>query len=82
MKVADQRARALERASVDLVESVLLESHVGEEYSAVVVDERKDYDVVHLHGPAVRAHVRGGPLGLGRRVKLRLIGADPSRRSV
>jgi len=82
MRGADQRARALDRACVDLVESVLLESHVGEEYQAVVVDERKDYDVVQLHWPAVRAHVKGGGLGLGRRVTLRLLSADPTRRRV
>ncbi|MBI1376848.1 MAG: RNB domain-containing ribonuclease [Frankiales bacterium] len=82
MRVADQRARALDRACVDLMESVLLESHVGEEYQAVVVDERKEYDVVQLHWPAVRAHVRGGGLGLGRRVRLRLTAADPVRRTV
>jgi exoribonuclease R len=82
MRAADQRARALDRACVDLVESVLLESHVGEEYSAVVVDERKDYDVVQLHWPAVRAQVRGGGLGLGNRVTLRLTAADPARRSI
>jgi exoribonuclease R len=82
MKLADQRARALDRACVDLVESVLLEAHVGEEYQAVVVDERKDYDVVQLHWPAVRAHIRGGGLGLGRRVTLRLVAADPARRRI
>jgi len=82
MRAADQRARALDRACVDLVESVLLESHVGEDYQAVVVDERKDYDVVQLHWPAVRAHIKGGGLGLGRRVTLRLVSADPARRTV
>jgi exoribonuclease R len=82
MRAADQRARALDRACVDLVESVLLEAHVGEEYQAVVVDERKDYDVVQLHWPAVRAHVKGGGLGLGRRVTVRLLSADPTRRRV
>jgi exoribonuclease R len=82
MKQADLRARALDRACVDLVESVLLESHVGEDYQAVVVDERKDYDVVQLHWPAVRAHIRGGGLGLGRRVTLRLVAADPARRRI
>jgi exoribonuclease R len=82
MRAADQRARALDRACVDLVESVLLEPHVGKEYPAVVVDQRKDYDVVQLHWPAVRAHVRGGGLELGRRVTLRLVRADPARREV
>jgi len=82
MQAADTRARALDRACVDLVEAVILEGHVGEEYQAVVVDERKEYDVVQLHWPAVRTHVPGGGLGLGRRVRLRLTGVDPSRRRV
>jgi exoribonuclease R len=82
MRAADTRARALDRASVDLMEAVVLESHVGEEYVGVVVDERKDYDAVQLHWPAVRAHAVPGGLGLGRRVRVRLVEADPSRRRV
>ncbi|MFN8169660.1 MAG: RNB domain-containing ribonuclease [Candidatus Nanopelagicales bacterium] len=82
MRTADQRARALDRACVDLVEAVLLESSVGQEFSAVVVDERREFDVVQLHWPAVRAKVPGGGLGLGNRVRVRLTGADPSRRRV
>ena len=77
-----ERARALDRACVDLVEAVLLESKVGEEYTAVVVDERREYDVVQLHWPAVRARVPGGGRGLGRRVQVRLTAADPARRRV
>jgi exoribonuclease R len=82
MRAAEQRARALDHACVDLVEAVILEPHIGEEYQAVVVDERKDHDVVQLHWPAVRAHVPGGGLGLGRRVRLRLVGVDVPRRTV
>ena len=82
MKVADQKARALDRSCVDLMESFVLEPHVGEEYLAVVVDERKDYDAVQLHWPAVRAHAVPGGLGLGKRVRVRLVEADPSRRRV
>ncbi len=82
MRSADMRARALDRACVDLVESVLLEEHVGKEYTAVVVDQRKDYDVVQLHWPAVRARVPGGGLGLGTRVNVRLTAVDPARRRV
>ena len=82
MRQADLRARALDRACVDLVEAVILAPHVGEEYQAVVVDERKEYDVVQLHWPAVRTHVRGGGLGLGRRVRLRLTGVDVGARQV
>ena len=82
MSAADQKARALDRACVDLMESVVLAPHVGEEYLAVVVDERKDYDAVQLHWPAVRAHAVPGGLGLGKRVTVRLVEADPSRRRV
>ncbi len=82
MRVADQKARALDRSCVDLMESVVLAPHVGEEYLAVVVDERKDYDAVQLHWPAVRAHAVPGGLGLGKRVRVRLVEADPSRRRV
>lgn len=82
MRSADQRARALDRACVDLMEAVILEQHVGEEYVGVVVDERRDYDAVQLHWPAVRAHAVPGGLGLGKRVTVRLVEADPSRRRV
>lgn len=82
MRYADQRARALDRACVDLMEAVILEQHVGEEYVGVVVDERRDYDAVQLHWPAVRAHAVPGGLGLGKRVTVRLVEADPSRRRV
>jgi exoribonuclease R len=82
MRSADLRARALDRACVDLVEAVLLQEHVGKEYVAVVVDQRKDYDVVQLHWPAVRARVPGGGLGLGTRVNVRLTAVDPARRRV
>ena len=82
MREADRRARALDRADVDLVEAVLLAPHVGEEYAAVVVDDRTSYSVVQLHWPAVRARVEGDALALGERVRVRLTGADPARRSV
>ena len=42
----------------------------------------RDYDAVQLHWPAVRAHAVPGGLGLGKRVTVRLVEADPSRRRV
>jgi exoribonuclease R len=77
MKRADSRARALERAQVDLVEAVLLADHIGEHYSAVVVDQKRDYVTVQLHWPAVRARVADPTLTLGTRVTLELTAADP-----
>jgi exoribonuclease R len=82
MKSADSRARALERAQVDLVESVLLSGHVGERYSAVVVECKRDYVNVQLHWPAVRARVADPSLALGTRVELELTAADPATGSV
>jgi len=61
---------------------VLLAPHVGEDYAAVVVDDRTSYSVVQLHWPAVRARVEGDALVLGERVRVRLAAADPARRSV
>ena len=78
MKTADSKARALERAQVDLVEAVLLADHVGERYSAIVVEQKKDYVNVQLHWPAVRARVADPHLALGTRVDLELTAADPS----
>jgi exoribonuclease R len=78
MKKADTRARALERAQVDLVEAVLLADHVGERYSAIVVDQKRDYVNVQLHWPAVRARVADPSLALGTRVTLELTAADPA----
>jgi exoribonuclease R len=82
MKSADSRARALERAQVDLVESVLLSGHVGERYSAIVVECKHDYVNVQLHWPAVRARVADPTLALGTRVELELTAADPATGSV
>ena len=82
MKRADSRARALERAQVDLVEAVLLAGHVGEHYSAIVVDQKRDYVTVQLHWPAVRARVSNPSLALGTRVTLELTAADPATGTV
>ena len=82
MRSADQRSRALERATLDVVEAVLLAPYVGRTYDAVVVDNRRDYDVVQLRQPAVRAHTKGGPLALGSRVRVRLTAADPQAGTV
>ena len=81
MAAADRRDGALERASVDLVEAVLLSHRVGQSFRAMVVEQRNSHSVVQLTDPAVRADAFGD-LPLGQAVFVRLVEADPDRRVV
>ncbi len=78
---ATARARALERANVDLVEAVLLEDRIGDVFPGVVVEERDSSSMVQLHHPAVRARC-GGELPLGEHVWVRLVEARVDGRRV
>lgn len=82
MTAAGRRAAALERAVVDLAEAVVLAPRVGEVLDAVVVEAGNDGGTVQLQEPAVRARCDGGPLPLGRPVRVRLVQADPATRRV
>ena len=83
MRASDQRAGALDRACIDVVEATLLRDRVGETFTADVVDldERRGGALVQLTDPPVLAHC-DGPLPLGEQVRVRLAGADPARRLV
>ncbi|MEV0136601.1 RNB domain-containing ribonuclease [Dactylosporangium sp. NPDC050688] len=86
MSRTDRVANAAERGAVDLVEAVLLEHRVGEEFDAAVLDvERRRADIA-LDEPPVRARCEGredgGDLPLGERIRVRLTEADPTRRKV
>lgn len=91
MEASNRRGSAVDRACVDLVETVLLKDRVGEEFDAVVIDlnERIDWDhdgkpdvgVIQLADPAVRARCDGHDLPLGQEIRVRLVEADvPMRR--
>jgi exoribonuclease R len=82
MQRGDQRARALDRACVDFMEAVLLEPHVGEVYTGVVVQQRGVESVVQLSDPPARLTATGDGLELGHRTRLRLVAADPPTRTV
>jgi exoribonuclease R len=82
MAASDHRAHALERACVDLVEAVLLTSHVGETFEAVVVDRNHHGGVVQLRTPPVRARCDGDQLPLGERIDVRLAKAEPATRTL
>jgi VacB/RNase II family 3'-5' exoribonuclease len=85
MQAADQRASRFERAVLDLVEAATLASRVGEVFDGAIVEVRRDdpkLGVVVLRDPAIEAPVAGaGPLPLGDTVRVRLVDADPARRS-
>jgi exoribonuclease R len=77
MAEADHRAHAVERGVVDLVEAVLLQGRVGEEFDAVVIDEK----LVQLREPAVRGRLAESPEP-GSEVTVRLDRADLAARTV
>jgi exoribonuclease R len=83
MARATQRASAIDRAVVDLVESVMLEAHVGATFPAIAVDRRGDSTVIHLLDPAVVAELADAPdIPLGTRLDVRLAAADPTAGTV
>lgn len=82
MATADHRAHALDRAVVDLAESILLAGRIGETFDAVVVESDGVRGEVQLREPAVRARCDGPGLVLGQPVRARLVTADPAQRAV
>ena len=81
------RAQAMQshvdHAVVDLVEAVTMQSRVGEEFDATVVDVERDRGVVRIQiaDPAVWASVRA-PAQPGDDLRVRLVSADPAARQV
>jgi exoribonuclease R len=84
MATAERRAKKYERAIVDLVEVFLLRDRVGEEFDGTVVEVEGDrhQGTVMIAEPAVAAKVSGSHLPLGQQVRVRLVSADSSTRSV
>jgi hypothetical protein len=68
----------VERGVVDLVEAALLAGREGETFPAVVIDEK----VVQLAEPAVRGRLEEGGAEPGTDVTVRLLRADPEKRTV
>ncbi len=87
MRAGDRRASAIERACTDAVEAAELHDRVGQEFEAVVVDERgeKGY-VVALIDPAIVAPCRrpegSAAPSAGDTVRVRLVEADIEARTV
>lgn len=77
MSRATQRASAIDRAVVDLVESVILSGHEGAVYDAIPVGTRDGATVVHLVDPAIVATLPAGiDAELGTVLRVRLEATD------
>jgi len=86
MQEASRRANAYENAVLNLVEATVLKDQVGSVFAGVVVavdhDDKKKGDVV-VEEPAIEASVTATQaLPLGSEVQVRLVEADPERRTV
>lgn len=81
MNAARQRAGALERASIDFVETIALRCHVGEHFEGVVLSHRRKGANVQLRDPAVLAPIKDQP-DVGDVVNLQLDGVDSTKRRV
>jgi exoribonuclease R len=82
MAESGHRAHALERACIDLVETVLMAPHVGETFQGGVVEASKHGGIVQLRTPPVRARCEGDGLRLGARIGVRLEKADLATRTL
>jgi exoribonuclease R len=82
MSRTDRVANAAERGAVDLLEAVLLQHRIGEEFDAAVLDVDGKRADIALDDPPVRARCEGEGLPLGERIRVKLTEADPARRKV
>jgi len=85
MQASSQRANRFERAVIDLTEAITLAPRIGETFAGAIVELGRDpkQGVAMLREPAIEAPVTGDvPLPLGEDVKLKLVEADPAKRSV
>jgi exoribonuclease R len=82
MQATDQLANAVDRACTDTVEAAALKDRVGEEFDAVVVDQRGEGEsLVQVTDPAILAKC-DGEAQLGAAVRVRLVEAEVADHSV
>jgi len=82
MDAADTRSSRVERAVLDLVEAVTLQGCEGHVYDAVVTDVDDRGARIQITEPAVVARVNAHRVEPGDALTVRLVGADPSKRTV
>jgi exoribonuclease R len=83
MSEAGSRAARVERAIVDDVETRVLEQRVGEQFTAVVLENDRHGTVIRIADPPVRARTHADPAPApGEVVAVQLMRADPVSRSL
>ncbi len=79
---AARRERAFERAMIDFAEAMTLESRVGEVFEAIATDVEDDKITLQIRKPAIVARLHAGGVSMGDEIEVRLVEADPARRSI
>ena len=82
MDAAEAREAAVERAVIDLAEAALLEGREGEAFAAVVTDRDERGARIQLADLPVVARVDAHRIAAGDTIRVRLVEADPVRRSL
>ncbi|MCW1381939.1 RNB domain-containing ribonuclease [Novosphingobium sp. KCTC 2891] len=82
MARADALAGRIERAVIDLAETVMLHGREGEVFRAVVTDTEGPSARIHLEGLPVVARTRSPGAAPGTRLAVRLEKADPAARTL
>ncbi len=82
MAEADHRSDAVEGAVLNLAESLVLAPHVGSTFRATVIDAGDDHAKILLRDPPVVQNLKADGFELGSTLEVRLVDADPSRRSI
>jgi exoribonuclease R len=80
MRDASGRARAYERAVVDLLETYVLEDRAGDTFRGMIVGRGRGQVTVQLVDPAIITAVAGDGLAVGHWVDVRLVSADEAAR--
>lgn len=80
MRDANGRARAYERAVVDLVETYLVERRQGESFDAMIVGRGRGTVTIQLVDPAIITQVDADGLTVGDWVRVRLSSVDHEQR--
>lgn len=78
MQDSARRSNKYERGIVDLVEAMVLATHIGQQFDGVLIDVEPDRRSgrLQLQDPAVEARVKGDRLRLGTEVNATLVAAD------
>jgi len=82
MAVADARSAQIERAVVDLAETVMLQGREGERFDAVVTDLDERGARIQLRDLPIVARVAAHHVDPGDTLHVRLIAADPATRQL